>query len=303
MEPKNALVGFSINAEIIPEYDGRTPLEKALLLSIKAFIGGTSANVALAIQTFNQKSKLLALRGEGDDFENHILEYVLRNCKIPHKDFQILNTSHIALIPNDGIQTRIFGLKGKILPNKLDQTISEIEKETGQWRIATGVRIEEVKLVVSLFNKHAGFRSLNPRMELIKNKPVFNELLKNTDLLILNMNEYRECKVTSPSELHKYGPSLVIVTDSENGGMFSHKTTGAEIFPACLDYIKNGERLFTTGAGDWFHGAFISRCMEIGKSFNELTFTEIVDFINFAARVAGKVTMEGASSGPTKNDL
>lgn len=304
MTPEIALVGFSINSEIIPSYDGRTPLEKAPLASIVANIGGTSANVALAIQTFGGSSKLLALMGEGDDLQTHILKYVLRNCKIPYIDFPILSTSHIAFIPEDGIQTRVFGLKGKILDQKLSSTIDEISKETGKWRIATGVRIEEVELVLSLFNKHIGFRSLNPRMELIKNKPVFFELLKSVDLLILNMAEYRECKVTSPSELHKYGPSLVIVTDSENGGMFSHKKTGAEIFPACTDYIKEESRLFTTGAGDWFHGSFISKCMEIGKPFSELDLSEITDFVTFAARVAGKkITMEGASNGPSNDDL
>jgi len=304
MKPKTALVGFSINSEIVPNYDGRTALEKAPLLSIKAFIGGTSANVALAIQTFGGYSKLLALKGEGDDLESHILDYVLRNCRIPYKNFPILDTSHIALIPNDGIQTRIFGLKGKILQHKLKQTIVEIEKEEGQWRIATGVRVEEIELVMSLFNKHAGFRSLNPRMELIKNKIVFNEILKNTDLLIINMAEYRECKVTSPAELHQFGPSLVIVTDSEKGGMFSHKTTGAQVFPAYTDYIKNGEPLFTTGAGDWFHGTFISKCMVLNKPFDELSAPEILDFISFAAKVAGKkITMEGASNGPTRYDL
>jgi sugar/nucleoside kinase (ribokinase family) len=280
-------------------------LEKAPLTSIKAGIGGTSANVALAIQTFGGSSKLLSLTGEGDDFETHTLEYVLRNCKIPYKNFPILTTSHIALLPDDGIQTKkVFGLKGKILQDKLEGTFLEIEKEVGQYRIATGVRVEEVELVKYLFNKHAGFRSLNPRMELIKNKPIFYDLLKSTDLLILNMVEYQTCKVTSPSSLHEHGPSLVIVTDSDNGGMFSHKDTGAKTFPACLDYVSSNAKLFSTGAGDWFHGAFISRCMKFGKSFERLALSEILDFISFAAKVAGKkITMEGASNGPGEFDL
>ncbi len=305
MSEKIALVGFSINSEIYTSYDGKTQLEKAPLLSMGAGIGGTSANVATAIQKFGGKSKLLALKGMNDDFATHILDYVLRNCNIPYQNYPILNRSHIALLPDDGIQTKkVFGLKGGIIQSKLPETLAEIEKEFGQWRIATGVRVEEVDLVMCLFNKHVGFRSLNPRMELIKNEKVFHELLKDTDLLICNQSEYHACKVTSPSDLHKYGPSLVIITDGENGGMFSHKTTGAEVFSACGDYIESGAKLFNTGIGDWFHGSFISKCMELGKPFSDLTLQEVLGFISFAARVAGKkITMEGASNGPGLLDL
>lgn len=305
MEQNTALVGFSINPELYTQYDGRTQQEKANLTSIKARIGGTSANVATAIQKFGGQSKLLALKGEGDDLQTHILEYVLRTCNISYKNFPILDTGHIALIPEDGIQQKkVFGLKGKLNKEKIPETLVEIDKENGKWRIATGVRTEEVELVKHLFNKHVGHRSLNPRMELVKNKSVFLDLLNNTDLLILNMAEYQACQVVSPSELHKHGPSLVVVTNGEEGGLFSHKTNGSEFFPACNDYIKSDTKLFNTGIGDWFHGSFISKCMELGKPFSELNLEEITNFVQFAAMVAGKkITMEGASNGPGLEDL
>lgn len=305
MKENIALVGFSVNAEVSVSFDANTKLEKAPFDSIDAGLGGTSANVALAIQTFGGKSKLLAPMGEVDDFKTHTLEFVLRNCKIPYQRFQILSSSHIAFLPNSSGQTKtVFGLKGEILEQKLQQTFAEIDKETGLWRIATGVRLEEIKLVKHLFNKHIGFRSLNPRMELIRNTNIFQQVLQSTDLLILNEAEYRLCQVTSPDKLHEFGPSLVIVTDGENGGMFSCRETGAERFNACLDYTSENTKIFTTGAGDWFHGAFLSKCMDNKKPFSVLTRDEISLFIAFAARVAAKkITKEGASNGPSLLDL
>lgn len=305
MKENIALVGFSINAEVYVSFDANTTLEKAPFESIDAGLGGTSANVALAIQTFGGRSKLLAPMGEVDDFKTHTLEFVLRNCKIPYQRFPILTSSHIAFLPyNSGQLKTVFGWKGEILEQKLQQTYADIDKETGLWRIATGVRLEEIQLVKHLFNKHIGFRSLNPRMELIQNTKIFHQVLENTDLLILNYAEYRLCQVTSPDKLHEFGPSLVIVTDAENGGMFSSRETGAEGFVACKDYISEGEKIFTTGAGDWFHGSFLSKCMENEKPFHALTREEIITFISFAARVAGKkITMKGASNGPQLSAL
>ena len=305
MSKKKALVGFSVNTELSAIFDGRTQLEKAPLQSINARIGGTSANVATAIQKLGGEIKLLTLIGINDDFPTHILNYVLEKCDISHKDFKLLDQSHIALLPDDGIQRKkSFGLKGKIDDSKMDSVLAEIDKEDSLWRIATGVRVEEYKLVEFLFNKHVGFRSLNPRMELIRNKQIFKILLKNTDLLICNMAEFEACEVTSPSSLHEYGPSLVIVTDEEKGGIFSLKSFKAERFHANKSYIGKKTPIYTTGAGDWFNGAFTAMCQDYGKPFNELSYKKLIEFINFAARVAGKkVTIEGSSNGPSKEEL
>ena len=302
---KEALVGFSVNTEISIVFDGKNQLEKAPLQTIHARIGGTSANVAIAIQKLGGESKLLALVGINNDFSTHALNYVLDSCKIPHTDFRILDNSHIAVLPDDGIQrNRSLGLKGVIDDSKIGSVLSDIEKETSLWRIATGVRPEEYQFVECLFNKHIGFRSLNPRMQLVKNKSVFKNLLKNTDLLIFNMAEFEACEVVSPSSLHQYGPSLIIVTDEEKGGIWSHKNFSPKRFQANTSYIGKKTVINTTGAGDWFHGAFIFMCQANGVAFNDLKEKELSEFINFAARVAGKkVTIEGSSNGPTMSEL
>ncbi len=304
MEKENVLIGFSINPELYLKYDGQTDLEKAPLEYYKWRIGGTSYNVARAIQKLGEESKLLALTGINDP-TTATLENLLQGSKIPYKNFPILSETHIGIIPDSGrTKSTTYGKKGEILETELEKTFLEIEKETGKWRIATGVRPAEVALVKCLFNKHLGNRSLNPRIELIKNKDVFYDLLLDTDLLIINMTEYESCQVTSPSDLHQYGPSLVVVTDSENGGMFSHHKWGAERFNACKNYLTKDTKLYCTGTGDWFHGSLISKCKTLGKPFGELSLIELRDFISFAAKVAGKkVTMQGASYGPSLSDL
>jgi sugar/nucleoside kinase (ribokinase family) len=121
----------------------------------------------------------------------------------------------------------------------------------------------------------------------------------------MNDAEYDACKTTGVSDLHQYGPTLVIVTSDKHGGMFSKSDSKPERFEACTDYLSSlSTKVHTVGAGDWFHAAFIVRCIELGKSICSLTIEEIHDCIKFAARVSGKkVTMQGAANGPSQSDL
>jgi len=300
-----ALVGFSVNAEIVLDYDRMTQQEKGKLNSIEPYLCGTSANVARAINLLGQTSKVLALTGVNDDFESHVLRFALRQYTIPHSEFKILDKSHISVLPIDNIpKPQIFGKKGKIEEGKINETIAKINEETGLWRIATGVRPEEIELVKTLFNKHAGHRTLNPRPELIMDRSKFFEILKSTDLLIMNHSEFDSCKMTLLSEFHKLGPNLVIITQNENGGMFSKSGLKIERFDPCNDYINPNTEVYGPGAGDWFYASFIVKCIELGKSIQTLSIKDIRECISFAARVSGKkVTMKGAANGPTKEEL
>jgi sugar/nucleoside kinase (ribokinase family) len=300
-----AVIGFSVNPELVFNYDRMTQQEKGKLESIIPYLCGTSANVARAITRLGQSSKVLALTGIDNDFESHTLRFVLQKETIPYCEFSILNHSHISVFPIDGIPNpQIFGKKGQIEKTKLKETISKIEEETGQWRVATGVRSEELPLVKALFGNHIGYRLLNPRPELIADRNKFLDILKSTDLLIMNHTEYDACKVTSPSELHQYGPELVIVTENKNGGMFSKRGFNPEMFNPCTKYTGKGVKVYGPGSGDWFFGAYITRCIELEKSIYALAMQEIRDCITFAAQVSGKkVTMPGAANGPTKDDL
>src|ERR1035437_3992001 len=148
-----ALVGFSVNAEIVQNYDRMTQQEKGKLESIIPYLCGTSANVARAIKTLGQSSKILALTGVNHDFESNTLRFVLQKETIPHSEFPILNHSHISILPIDGIPNpQIFGKKGLIIKSKIEETILKIEEQTEQWRVGTGARTEELPLIKALFN-------------------------------------------------------------------------------------------------------------------------------------------------------
>lgn len=300
-----ALIGFSVNAEIIQTYDRMSIKEKGVLESLEVDLCGTSANVARAITKLGGLSKVLALTGVGDDFESMSLRWALKNYKMPYREFQILSSSHISVFPIDGLnRNKVFGKKGKINESKVDEVITGIESETGLWRIATGVRPEEIPFVRALFNSHVGYRSINPRLNLIEKREDFFSILKVSDLLILNEAEFSGCNVAHISELHGFGPSVVIMTKEKYGGVFSLKGRSPEVFQACTKYSENCKQLYTIGAGDWFHSAFLVRCMEAGKPFGELSVKEIRDFINFAARVAGKkITMPGSGNGPSIDEI
>lgn len=302
---QTALVGFSANAELRTKYDRMNPHKKGRLDLFEADLCGTSANVARAINKLGQSSKLLALTGVNGDLETHMLGWVLQNFSLPYSEFPILNQSHIAILPIDGFNDPItFGKKGTIETSKIEETLVKIKMERGQWRIATGVRPAEIILVEELFGRHTGFRSLNPRQELVEDRISFLRILKKTDFLVMNHSEYDACRTTSVAELHQYGPRLIIVTQREFGGMFSLSGFLPERFDVCTDFVSPEIQICNPGSGDWFNAAFHVRCMELGKSINTLDIKDVRECVKFAARVAGKkVTMPGAANGPTKQDL
>lgn len=311
-------IGFSVNPEMRPIYDRLSEEEKAPLLGLTCQLGGTSSNVAHALANMGIKTKLYALTGYNDDFNTHCFRYALKHSpeNIIPIDFNILEQGHMGLIPYDGIKktSQVFGYKGLIQPAKIPTCLEIIKKRKGKriWKVATGVRPPEIELVKALFDGNKGFRYLNPRVDLIKEKEIFFDILKETDVLVLNQIEYDSCvnyqELNSMADIQqKFGVSLVIVTKDKDGGKFSLSNKIASVrgkFEAYSDYIKVGEEIFPTGTGDWFGGSFLSVIIKLKKSIYEVTETEINEAINFARKVAGKkITMMGAGNGPRKSDL
>ncbi len=302
-----AIVGFSANSELVLTYDRITSLEKGDLEFMEVNLGGTSANVATAIQTLGGKSHLLTLTGNEETFETYVLDYVFKKFKIPFTKFPILDKSNISIIPIDGLspeESKVFCSKGLIREDLIAKTIKEIKKLSNGLRIATGVRLGEIELVKAFFNNRKGYRSLNPRIELIQKRDVFKDIMTHTDIIFLNSSEYEECLVTSPEDLHEYGPHIIVVTAGDKGGMVSLKGHGAERFEACKVYTQPEIPIHTTGAGDWFQGGFHYNFMKMGKSLMELTMEDLLESADFGARVAGKkITMLGAHNGPTASQI
>ncbi|MFA6392800.1 MAG: PfkB family carbohydrate kinase [Candidatus Paceibacterota bacterium] len=314
-----AFIGFSANPEIIVRINRLEESEKAPLEEMTCELGGTSSNVAKAMAKMGIQSTLYTLTGYNDDFYTHCFRYALKYSheKIQTVEFPILEQGHMGFIPIDGIKksSQVFGYKGNLLPSKISDCIKIIEQDVGKnvWKIATGTRPSESDLVKALFGEnHKGFRYLNPRMDLIQSKEIFFNLLRQTDVLVINHAEYEACthykEIGSRADIQKmFGVSLVVVTKDRDGGKYSLSNNVTEVtekFDAYTDYIFDGEEIFPTGAGDWFAGSLISFFVKTGKSILEITEEEIKEAIYFAAKVAGKkITMRGAGNGPSGCDL
>lgn len=310
-------IGFSANPEIIVRINGLEEAEKAPLEEMTCELGGTSSNMAKAMAKMGVEAKLYALTGYNDDFYSHCFHYAMKHSLgVKTIEFPILEQGHMAFIPIDGVKkvSQVFGYKGKIQPDKIASCVEIIKNdvEKNVWRIATGVRPPEVELVKALLGNHRGFRYLNPRVDLIQSKEIFFDLLKQTDVLVINHAEYIACtshkEINSRSDIQKmFGVSLVIVTHDSDGGKFLLTNEFTETrgqFDACTDYITDGVEIFPTGAGDWFAGALISCFVKLEKSIFKITKEEIIDAITFASRVAGKkITMRGAGNGPSESEL
>ncbi len=312
MQPRNIItadVGFSVNTEMQQKF-GPATSEKGTLEEVKFGLAGTSANVARAIHTLGHESKLFALTGREKNPEKHLLNFLLKKSKIPYVEFPILTSSDFTIIPTDDlyISTKSRCLKNEVIQKKVDKTIEEIHRmEGGTWRIGTGVRYQHIPLIKAFFNRHFGNRVLNPRPEIIQNSTPFKELLKCTDFLIVNSDEYKAFKETSPAELHKLlykrGPTLIIVTESKHGGMFSLKGHPVERFEACTQYLEEGAPIFENAAGDCFEGAFIAKLGDLNKSIATATIDDIRKAIHFATHVSGKKITTPDATCPTRQDL
>ncbi|MBU0760290.1 MAG: carbohydrate kinase family protein [Nanoarchaeota archaeon] len=104
----------------------------------------------------------------------------------------------------------------------------------------------------------------NPSSYLTKtNPPLLKQLLKFTNVLILNNEEASHLanKNNIFSNLHKLGPEIVCITHGEKGNKVSD---GENIFSAFPRKVKVKER---TGAGDAFASGFVAGLVK----FNNLT--------------------------------
>ena len=129
----------------------------------------------------------------------------------------------------------------------------------------------------------------NYRASLWKNETVAVEnmrsILSSVDLIKISDEETKLLTgCASPedaaAELIKAGISLVIVTLGKDGA-YVRTQSGEYRAPAAPTVPKD-----TTGAGDAFMGGFLYRLSRSGKRPSELTPDEILDFMQFANRVA-----------------
>ena len=111
---------------------------------------------------------------------------------------------------------------------------------------------------------------------------------------ITGMNDMNEAIIEIKN---KYDIKLILVTLGENGSMYWYKN--------CIGYRSGfkSEVIDTTGAGDTFHGALLSKIMEIDIDNIDVEYLDYaLDFANAAASIV--VKRKGAlKSMPTKEEI
>jgi len=299
---KRYVVGFSVNPEVVAEFDTNMGDEKLPLLDFRVDLSGSSADVAIALRNMGRSPLLIGVVGAKEGDEDLLLRAALKRSAVPFHGLNLLDRTSMALLPVDRSgKSRVVGRRGNVLPELMSEAESSAAScvaDPETFRIATGVRSCEARLVHAMFRGSApGYRVLNPNIALCKEKEVFLRLLRETDMLVVNEHEHQEMGMPHPSELHDFGVATVLVTRAIRGGYCSHQGVGvhydAVVYPDAKTYLP--------GAGDWFLGGLLST---FDGALNDASPAFMKEALCFAATVAGKkVTMSGAGNGPTKTTL
>ena len=301
------LVGCSVNLEFVYGTDGSNQEEKGVLDFFEILLSGTSANVATAIdflKILDKKIKLLALTSESNDSITNNLDFLLKTSPVSFTEYKILDKVSIGVTSDNKIsRPNVNGKRGNIDESKIEETAAKILKEFGKWRIATSTRREGVLLAEALLNDKPGHRILNPGKSLLEDKQKFISLLGKTDMLIMNEKEFDLCNgIAEVSDLHQYGPEIIIITKGEFGGLFSKRGEKLEKYQPFRGFPS--EKSYQTGAGDWFTGGLVVRWDELDRTVYSITLEELRECIFFASKVAAKkITMLGGPNGPTRADI
>ena len=308
-------VGFSLNPELVVEYDGNQtpPNAKLKILSTNVQVSGSSANVAIALHKLGRWPHLFGLVGAyGGRVEDVLLKHVLQSLRFGWTPIRALDRTGFALlrVNRANPSEKVMGRRGEVLKDRLEEgcdLIRRSEVRDSVIRVATGVRVSEVPLVLELFER--GQTILTPNVELLNHPEEFHRLLARTSVLVWNENEAIQYfksqgrKKTNRSHLHSKGARIVITTLGNRGGKIWVEGWAECLFPA----QKPTERILSTqGAGDWFLAGFITAILESGEKISSLVKPpeNLTDWCVFGAKVAAKkLSFLGSGQGPSRGDI
>lgn len=220
------ICGFAANAEVVGVFDSSTPDEKMKLSDFRIDLSGTSADVALALNKLRQDPLLLGLTAKSErEAEAALLKFSLESSGLAYELIPTLDRTSIAFLPADKAgRSRVAGRRGIVQAESLGHAHARVralcESYPKAWRIATGVRAEEVMLVTELFVKGIGRRVLMPGWQLQQEeyRRELDLLVQHADLLVVNEEEYRRCK---KSLAMRPPDTVLVVTQGVSGGWFS----------------------------------------------------------------------------------
>lgn len=275
----NIEVYISSNRELGNGY-AKVPID-----DYKFTIGGSSLNIAIALRSAGYNPTLFAFVGDGDDGVKELLLYHLHKLNITHNVFDVLGKNNVAFIDRcENYHDIIKGHKSYFHNGK--DLISEMNaiKDQYDFKIASGIDEKEVPVTEVLFTKQ-GTNLLVPKKALLeKCGSDIKSILPNTNIMCIDMNEY---KASGAKSLSDFGFELVTVTDEDKEGAFCFH--GQEGFFQPERHPK-GTKIFQTGAGDWFAGALTAFLDRGGMSVKDSSLS--IDMISSVVKKAASISTQ-----------
>lgn len=233
------------------------------------FLGGSSANAAMAMKSLGGDPHLIALIGPKDDHYTHILNALTKRADVGVRHYfeALKKTSYSKVIITPGEKySPILGERGHLKSN-LSQVSKILEEFTnGGFTAMTSIQEEEAHLARTLLSKtKEGKRFLHIHGTFCGN-PSVAHVAKFADIMAMNEVEFNKCGCNL-SLLHDMGPKAIIVTQAENGGFCSFEGNRFRYDPV-LEY--DGQFCSDVGAGDYFNGALIHAISARGWDANSL---------------------------------
>ena len=230
-------------------------------------IAGSAPNVAVGVSRLGYKTAIYSVMGEDDTKEMALAK--LTHEKVDTKYIEAVPgkpSSYSAVINHKGERTILASHQ----PHKYH--LPKISKPEWIYIGELGQRYKGMyKQVIDYIKKDGVKLAINPgAIQLAEKNKILFDLIKETDLLIVNKEEAEVLANNTKKDgieylihrLWKLGPDIVVVTDGAEGtyvfdGIHTHH---CNVFPAKVKEM--------TGAGDSFGAGFLGALMA-GKDVNE----------------------------------
>ncbi|MEI8361541.1 MAG: PfkB family carbohydrate kinase [bacterium] len=253
---KPRLLGF--------EYGGKVSVD-----SVETSFGGGAANVAVAISRLGFKVACISAVGR-DQRGLEIISNFKKN-KVSTSLVKVIKgqpTGFSAIIAGKDHEHVAFPVRGANNFMHLDKSDVRALKAS-KWIYLTSLSGEWREILDKIFLNDSAKIAWNPgQLQLKAGLIALRPYLEKTELLMLNLDESVELLLTNKknkkylkkisievlgSELLKFGPKRVLITDGANGALAMSRSLTEQFKPEPISNVIN-----TLGMGDSFGASFVS---------------------------------------------
>jgi sugar/nucleoside kinase (ribokinase family) len=304
------LIGFSVNKEetiVVPQK--HSSFSKITISEFPRSIAGSSVNVARMLNVLGVSVKLLCTVGADNhahDITNMLTKWGVDSFLLPVRD----GTPRTMVFVPEGVPGGVkqYCHKPKYCDNLMTQAVDEVKEQTKvcqpNYCVATGVRVDDLKLVKTLFSG-SGIKVLNPNISLIQDhRQDFLDLCTRVDLVVVNHEEAATLLGKDPNNFDAPDDVMVftsftrakevLVTLNSHGSSYCQLTSATKYSYHHVP-SEQCEVIDPTGAGDAYLAGYL---------FSRLRGESVGKAMRFATKLAGiKVTKIGGSNVPTKEEI